>query len=79
MSIGFLYNFWLKYVIIQRNIITNAAGPSGDRGFEWMFVCCVCCVLSGLCDELITSPEESYRPWRVVLCDLFFFLIAPLL
>ena len=29
----------------------------------WMFVCCECCVLSGrgLCDELITSPEESYR------------------
>jgi hypothetical protein len=25
----------------------------------WMFVCCVCCVLSGrgLCDELITRPE----------------------
>jgi hypothetical protein len=29
------------------------------------------CVLSGrdLCDELITCPEESYRPWRVVVCD----------
>jgi hypothetical protein len=28
----------------------------------WMFVCCECCVLSGrgLCDELITRPEESY-------------------
>jgi hypothetical protein len=24
----------------------------------------------GLCDELITCPEESYRPWRVVVCDL---------
>jgi hypothetical protein len=25
----------------------------------WMFVCCVCCVLSGrdFCDELITRPE----------------------
>jgi hypothetical protein len=36
-----------------------------------MFVCCVCCVLSGrgLCDELITRPEESYRMWRVVVCD----------
>jgi len=30
------------------------------------------CVLSGrgLCDELITRPEESYRPWCVVVCDL---------
>jgi hypothetical protein len=31
-----------------------------------------CCVLSGrsLCDELITRPEEPYRLWWVVLCDL---------
>jgi hypothetical protein len=37
-----------------------------------MFVCCVCCVLSGrgLCDELITRLEESYRLWCVVVCDL---------
>jgi hypothetical protein len=37
-----------------------------------MFVCCECCVLSGrgLCDELITRPEESYRLWCVILCDL---------
>jgi hypothetical protein len=28
-----------------------------------------CCVLSGrgLCDELITRPEESYRLWHVVV------------
>ena len=27
----------------------------------WKFVCCDCCVLSvrGICDELITRPEES--------------------
>ena len=38
----------------------------------WMFVCCDCFVLSGrgLCDELITRPEESYRLWCVVVCDL---------
>ena len=37
-----------------------------------MFVCCECCVLSGrgLCDALITRPEESYRLWCVVVCDL---------
>jgi len=42
--------------------------PSG----EWMFVCVECCVLSGrgLCDALITRLEESYRLWRVVVCDL---------
>jgi hypothetical protein len=39
---------------------------------EWMFVCCECCVLSGrgFCDVLITRPEESYRLWCVVVCDL---------
>jgi hypothetical protein len=37
----------------------------------WMSVCCECCVLSGkgLCDGLITRPEESYRKWRVVVFD----------
>ena len=37
-----------------------------------MFVCNECCVLSGrgLCDELITRPEKSYRQWCVVVCDL---------
>jgi hypothetical protein len=37
-----------------------------------MFFCCEYCVLSGrgLCDELITRPEESYRMWCVVVCDL---------
>ena len=38
----------------------------------WIFFCCECRVLSGrgLCDELITRPEESYRLWCVVLCVL---------
>ena len=38
----------------------------------WMFFCSECCVLSGrgLCDGLITRPEESYRLWCVVVCDL---------
>jgi len=29
-----------------------------------MFVCC-----GGLCDELITHPEEFYREWCIVVCD----------
>ena len=38
----------------------------------WIFVCCECCVLlgKGLCDELITRPEESYHLCCVVVCDL---------
>jgi len=33
-----------------------------------MSVSCVCCVLSdrGLCDGLITRPEESYPVWCVL-------------
>ena len=33
-----------------------------------MYVCCECCVLSGrgLCDGLITRPEESYGCLSVV-------------
>jgi len=48
-----------------------------DRGIwippgAWIFVCCECRVLSGrgLCDELITRPEEYYRLWCVIVCDL---------
>jgi len=38
---------------------------------SWMSLYSECCVLSdrGLCDELITRPEKSYRLWCVVLCD----------
>ena len=53
---------------------------AGERPVAWVwippgaciFVCCECHVLSrrGLCDELITRPEESYRPCCVVVCDL---------
>jgi hypothetical protein len=38
----------------------------------WMFVCCECRELSdrSLRDGMITRPEESYRMWCVVVCDL---------
>ena len=44
------------------------SNPTG----AWIFVCCECRVLAGrgLCDELITRPEESYRLCCVVVCDL---------
>ena len=37
-----------------------------------VFVSCECCVLlcEDLCDEMIIRPEESYRLWCVVVCDL---------
>jgi hypothetical protein len=37
----------------------------------WVFVSCVCCVSSGLSDELMAWPEESYRARaRVCVWDL---------
>ena len=44
----------------------------GSNSVGGMDVCCECCVLSGvgLCEELITRPEESCRLWCVVLRDL---------
>ena len=39
-----------------------------------MSLCCECCVLSGrgLCDALISRPEESHRLCCVVVCDIEF-------
>jgi len=49
----------------------SPAETVGTNPIGGMDVCCECCVLSGrgLCDELITRPEESYWLWCVV-CDL---------
>jgi hypothetical protein len=50
-------------------------GPSpaetvGSNSTGHMEGCGECCVLSGtgLCEELLTCPEESYRLWCVVVC-----------
>jgi len=44
----------------------------GSNPTEVTDVCYECSVLSGrgLCDGLIIRPEESYRLWCVVVCDL---------
>ena len=65
-------------IYIYKNSNSAAAGRSpaeivgSNPTGAWIFVCCECRVLSGrgLCDELITRPEESYRLWWVVVCDL---------
>ena len=43
-----------------------------SRGALWMDVFCQCRMLSGrgLCDGLISRPEESYRLWYVFECDI---------
>ena len=59
---------WSKAQVCGR----SPAEIVGSNPTGGMDVCCECCVLSGrgLCDELITRPEESYQLWCVVLCDL---------
>jgi hypothetical protein len=63
-------------VLYMRTVYVYCMSPAKIVGSnltgEWMFVCCGCCVLSGigLCHELLTRPEESYRLWCVVVCDL---------
>jgi hypothetical protein len=68
-----------------KRLNSNIFGPSGracgclspvivgsNPTGAWMSVFCECCVLSGrgLCVDLITRPEESYRLWCVVVCDV---------
>jgi len=47
--------------------VTVCSNPTGG-----MNACRECCVLSGrgLYVGLITRPEESFRLWYVVVCDL---------
>ena len=56
----------------RRRWVDNIIADSNPNGGAWMSVCCECCVLSGtgLSDVLITRPEESFRLWCVVVCDL---------
>jgi len=52
--------------------VRSPADIVGSNPTGGMDVCHEYCVLSGrgLCDELITSPEDSYRLCCVVVCDL---------
>ena len=45
---------------------TNPTGGMDVR----LVVSVVCRTGRGLCDELITRQEETYRVWYVVECDL---------
>ena len=57
----------MSYIYMEHPFLMFRIPPGA-----WIFVCCECRVLSGrgLCDELITRPEESYRLCCVVVCDL---------
>jgi hypothetical protein len=59
-----------EQVNVDRETVRKIIVFSNPTG-EWMFVCCESSVLSGrgLCDGLITYPEETNRMWFVVVCD----------
>ena len=77
-SVIFCFVTWIRRSQWPRGLRRRSAAARLLRSWvrippgAWMFVCCKCCVLSGrgLCDELITRPEESYQLWCVVVCDL---------
>ena len=45
------------------------SNPTGAHGCLSVVIV-VCCTGREVCDGLITRPEESYRLWCVVVCDL---------
>jgi len=51
---------------------TQRRSTVGRTPLDESVVCFECRMLSGkgLCDELITRPEESYRLCCVIVCDL---------
>jgi len=56
----------------RRSMAARLLEIVGSNPTGGMDVCCECCVLPGrgLYDGLIIHPEESYRLWRVVVCDI---------
>jgi hypothetical protein len=61
-----VYYSFLIFLLQPTEIVCS----NPTRGMD---VClCECFVLSGrgLCDEMITRPEEFYQLWCVVVCDL---------
>ena len=54
------YKAWVCGRLLAGIVGSNPAGA-------WLFVSCECRVLSarGLCLELITHPEKSFRVWSV--------------
>jgi hypothetical protein len=83
-GITFLKSMWKNsqfqttFLIVNHNlflfvwkIIVYSRSPAAIMGSNPTRGMNVCCVLSGrgLCDELITRPEESYWLWCIIMCD----------
>jgi hypothetical protein len=70
-NLGGICTVSIVHCNLQQAELQNKSWVRIPRG-AWIFVCCECRVLSGrgLCDELITRPEESYILCCIVVCDL---------
>jgi hypothetical protein len=56
-----LFRLWVR--------ISTVVGGGGVDGCPSV-VSVVCCQVERLCDKLITHPQDCYRLWCVVVCDL---------
>jgi hypothetical protein len=51
--------------------LAGIMGSNPARGHGWLSLVSVCALSGrGLCNQLIIRSDESYRVWRVYLCDL---------
>jgi hypothetical protein len=64
----------LQKIIYDKDIAgrlpAEIVGSNSTGGMDVYLLRVLCIVSRGLCDELITRPEESYRLCCVVVCDL---------
>jgi hypothetical protein len=61
--IGYIQDVFQMFIMIH---VTSLVALDGqESAIEYSFINILI-----LCDELITRPEESYRLWCVVVCDL---------
>jgi hypothetical protein len=75
-NILFIFNIFIYYmpvsVAARSKSYVYGRSPAeivGSKPTGAMDVCLICVSSGrGLCDELITHPEESYRLWCVVVC-----------
>jgi hypothetical protein len=73
-----LYKFTIQVSRSQRPRFLRRRSTAARLLRSWVRIqpgidVCLLCVFvfsgGGLCDDLITRPEESYQLWRIVVCE----------
>ena len=52
---------WLSNAQVCGSSTAGIAGSKPAEGMDGRPFCMLCCVRNGLCDEILTRSEESYR------------------